>query len=298
MKKKVLLMASLALIGLVFMVLGCTARTNNAVPATVEVAIEQAVLMPSSNITEADWLYCPEENVYWIISEGGVTITGFTGTNTDVRIPAQIQGMPVTGIGYEAFIGGQEDGPFIIIGHQITSVTIPDTVSHIGDRAFAYNLLTYVTIPSSVTHIGSSAFRNNQLTSLTIPSGVTYIRSAAFASNRLTSVNIPSSVATIGSWAFSDNQLASVTIPNSVVTIGSSAFLRNQLTGITIPDSVVSIGVVTFYDNQITIISIGSNLDIHPTVFDSEFVEFYQANGRRAGTYTLLDGGWSFEPRQ
>jgi hypothetical protein len=301
MKKKVLLMASFALIGLVFIVLGCTPRTNNAVPATVEVTIEQAVLIPSSDITEDDWIYCPEENVYWIISEGGgITITGFTGTNTDVHIPPQIQGMPVTGIGDEAFIGAwiEAGDRYLTIGHQLTSVIIPDTVAHIGDGAFANNLLTSIAIPDSVTHIGREAFASNLLTSVTIPSGVTYIRSAAFASNQLTSVNIPSNVVDIGDWAFSGNQLASVTIPDSVVTIGFSAFTRNQLTGITIPDSVLSIDFAVFSHNQITIVVIGSNLDIHPTVFDSEFVEFYQANGRRAGTYTLINGGWSFEPRQ
>jgi len=69
-----------------------------------------------------------------------------------------------------------------------------------------------VTIPDSVTHIGSWAFNNNQLSSVTIPDSVTHIGDGAFNNNQLSSVTIPDSVTHIGSWAFDSNQLSSVTI--------------------------------------------------------------------------------------
>jgi hypothetical protein len=50
---------------------------------------------------------------------------------------------------------------------QITSVTIPSSVTSIGNIAFWGNQLTSVTIPSSVTSIGDNAFYQNQLTSVT-----------------------------------------------------------------------------------------------------------------------------------
>jgi hypothetical protein len=51
----------------------------------------------------------------------------------------------------------------------LISVTIPNGVTSIGNRAFANNQITNVIIPSSVTFIGENAFENNQLlTEITI----------------------------------------------------------------------------------------------------------------------------------
>ncbi|MCL1930952.1 MAG: leucine-rich repeat domain-containing protein [Treponema sp.] len=49
----------------------------------------------------------------------------------------------------------------------LTSVTIPNSVTSIGDMAFSGTGLTSVTIPNSVTSIGMFAFSCNNLTSVT-----------------------------------------------------------------------------------------------------------------------------------
>ena len=85
---------------------------------------------------------------------------------------------------------------------------VGSSATSIGSYAFGYNdQLTSVTIPNSVTSIGSGAFYDTKLTSVTIPNSVTSIGQGAFQNNRLTSVTIPNSVTSIGNSAFGDNGL-------------------------------------------------------------------------------------------
>ena len=148
---------------------------------------------------------CAYDNFSWVLSGGNIIITGFTGPGGAVTIPEEINGNPVGSILHGAF---QNRG--------LTSVTIPSSVTYIGDSAFRDNQLTSITIPSSVTSIGVNVFSNNQLTSVTIPYGVTSIGSSAFFNNQLESITIPSSVTSIWSWAFYRNQLTSVSIGANV----------------------------------------------------------------------------------
>jgi hypothetical protein len=94
-------------------------------------------------------------------TNGTITITGYTGSGGAVTIPATINGLPVTSIGDESFVGTD-----------LTSVTIPSSVTSIGFETFGYCYsLTNVSIGSSVITIGDGAFVEcYNLTSITISS--------------------------------------------------------------------------------------------------------------------------------
>lgn len=162
-----------------------------------------------------------------------VQVTGYDFANggTAVNIPATATYNSIT---YSVTIIG--DGAFqgnATTGEQITSVTIPSSVTFIGYAAFAYNLLSSVTIPDSVAHIGSLSFIDNQLDSVTLSNNLMTIPTAAFQSNALTSVTIPDNVGSIQTNAFINNQLTSITIPDNVIHIGQRAFTGNPLNSVT-----------------------------------------------------------------
>ena len=177
------------------------------------------------------------------------TVTGCDGIAATVAIPSTITDgvntYSVTSIGDSAFY---ED-------YALTSITIPDTVTSIGDAFENDYALTSITIPNSVTSIGDFAFNNDTvLASVTIGNSVTSIGGDAFANDTLiasVSFTTTSSVTSIGNGAFeNDTDLTSITIPNSVTTIGDYAFADDTaLTSITIPNSVTSIGQGAFLDD-------------------------------------------------
>lgn len=170
------------------------------------------------------------------------------------------------------------------------------TVTAIGGGAFRDAQLTSVVIPKYVTCIEREAFENNNLTDIIIPDGVTYIGPSAFAHNQITNVKIPGYVTSIENYAFENNNLTSIIIPDSVTSIGYSAFENNNLTSIIIPGSVTRIEFAAFFGNeQLSSITIGANVTIESKILDHDdkFSGFYNAGGKKAGTYVKQnDGSW------
>jgi len=176
-----------------------------------------------------------------------------TATGKDDSTLVQAVQSLVDGYGAGGGDSGAEDMLKGLIERSATEITIPDSVTSIGDNAFyKCSKLANITIPDSVKTIGNSAFQNcSQLASVTIPNGVTSIGDNAFREcSQLASVTIPNSVTSIGGYAFyTCSKLASITIPNGVNIIGSSAFQKcSQLASVTIPNSVTSIGGYAFYN--------------------------------------------------
>ena len=254
----------------------CTALTAITIPASVT-NIEKDAFLGCGGLTIKGCAgsyaetYANEHNIpfeslsdsvlKYEIQDGRVTITGYTDNlPAEVEIPAEIDGLPVTGIGKGAFSKCEN----------LTGVTIPDGVTSIGDEAFLEcKALVSVSIPESVTSIGAFAFEKTLWLSdrqyedlfvvvngilidgwacegeAVIPDGVKSIGECAFCDNdTLTAVSIPESVTSIGEGAFQYCiGLTSVTVPDSVTSIGDAAFsCCDALTEVTIPERVTSMG--------------------------------------------------------
>ena len=71
-------------------------------------------------------------------------------------------------------------------------ISLPETVTKIGNNAFTGGNLTSIEIPASVTYIGEYSFQDTKLTSIEIPDHVTYVGYSAFADcTELNSLSIP-----------------------------------------------------------------------------------------------------------
>ena len=169
----------------------------------------------------------------YTVNDGNATITKFLGpvgsanpNFYDIKIPSELGGHPVTGLGEYSFAANPYDG------HQgnplcskIRSVTIQQNVTSIGKRAFdGCSALTTLSLGEKIKTIGNYAFENcTSLTGVTIPQSVTSIGLIAFGGCcKLTTLSLGENVETIGGGAFFRcSSLSNITIPKKVKVIES-----------------------------------------------------------------------------
>lgn len=109
---------------------------------------------------------------------------------------------------------------------------IPDGVEKISSSAFtgSNKSLEEVVVPNSVTTMGDNAFASSNIKKVTLGTGLTAIPEKAFWLSKIEEIEIPANIETIGASAFYNcPNLAKVTIADGskLVTIGNSAFANN-----------------------------------------------------------------------
>lgn len=163
------------------------------------------------------------------------TLIGYSGAaRNNITIPAESHGVALKTIAgsalrYLSLTGG---------------ITIPSSVSSIGELAFALNNLTWVdngdgdkTYPFVYKRTGAGTFDKTSLlqyasynkANVVIPDYIKRIENYAFYYSRIRGVTIPEGVTYIGKYAFHICDLrGTVTIPSTVTTIGDYAFLKQK----------------------------------------------------------------------
>ncbi|MBQ6563851.1 MAG: leucine-rich repeat domain-containing protein, partial [Clostridia bacterium] len=211
-----------------------------------------------------------------ILKESGVT---------ELTIPASVESYaydPLEGSHVEELTfesGTSELVDYVCRGAgQLVSVSIPDTVTRIGNNAFTdCQALQQIQIPDSVTEIGDYAFRRSGLQSLTLPSGLTVsgyhlledntgvkelvipaslttVTSSPYLSDRgmlnrsaVERVTFSTGTTTILQVCTNDTALNQVILPEGVTLIGDSAFYGcSALTNVILPYGIQEIGERAF----------------------------------------------------
>lgn len=211
----------------------------------------------------------------YTVENGEATVSDYSGPAGPVVIPSNVGGYPVTTIGWYAFERAY-----------VTSVTIPDSVTHIMEYAFSRCAnLTSVSIGNGVEFIGDKTFLHcTSLQSLSIPGSVTHIGESAFygcdsligiqvsesnlaccsldgvlfnkdktsllrfPGGKAGSYQVPDGVLRIADSAFVDcGKVTNVMMPEGVEAIENGAFeLCVSLASVTIPNGVTMIGGSAF----------------------------------------------------
>lgn len=207
----------------------------------------------------------PTEGIVYELNEAndGYTVADFEGEETQVIIPSEYEGLPVT-----AIQGNYGTGAFA--RSAITSVVISDSVEVIGQNSFSncsYLETVSVSGGSSLAEIGRNAFSGcSALGSMYIPTGVTVIGDSAFNNcGALAEFTVAE-----GNTVYraenghliegATNTLVrgghNAVIPASVEVIGESAFSRVSGTErLYIPASVREIGNYFIADSSISAVS-------------------------------------------
>ena len=176
-----------------------------------------------------------------------------------------------------------------------TVVTIPETVTHIVDRAFSntrantpffYENCCFekMVIPGSVV-LGEGLFYKNEylkelvleegikaipnklcyecreLEKITIPQSIQDIGASAFFKTAFTELVLPSNMTVIGEHAFSSADIVEITWPDNLIEIGAGAFSSCNFKELDIPQSVVTIGDQAFYGCEMESVTIPSGVE-------------------------------------
>lgn len=120
------------------------------------------------------------DGLKYTIENGSAIITDCKSSETDIFVPAEIEGCPVTALKEKCFQGCKK----------LTIVTLPNSLKTIGDHAFSgCTELEQVNIPEGLSEIGAYAFEEcDSLVVLYLPENITSIGEKIVASDQQTRI--------------------------------------------------------------------------------------------------------------
>ena len=253
------------------LMIGRAVSQREAGRAGLAMLLALLVVLQLSGTGQAQYTYVTNHNA--------ITITGYTGAGGDLIVSNSLNGLPVAGINNAVFQNFSS----------LTSVTIPSSITQIGQNAFAgcINLTAFTLDPgnSAYSSLDGVLFNKDQTTLLQCPGAKTG------------SYRIPSTVTTVGDAAFQYcANLTGVIIPPGVVRIGSGAFeYFRKLYVITIPASVTNIGAFAFDGcDLLTTITVDSSNPVYSSrngvLFNKDQTTLLQCPGGRTGNFNIPSG--------
>ena len=134
-------------------------------------------------------------------------------------------------------------------GSALSGISMPASLTRLGDYAFMGSHLTDVVLPEGIETIPMGAFKDcSQLQSVKLPKGLTLVAESAFEDcSNLRSIDMPDGVTVILPKAFKHcKNLEQVLLPSALIGIGKSAFEGCAIRSIALPQGLLTIGECAF----------------------------------------------------
>lgn len=140
----------------------------------------------------------------------------------------------------------------------LTSITIPDQITEIGDYAFYGNpTLKTVNFHSGITRIGAGAFYETLLTQVRITNPDCEIGNSCFSNSQVSSISLPQGMKKLGRHVFFYCvNLTSLTLPEGMEEIGLMCFSSCNLTSVNLPSTMVKLDSCSLQDNPFSSINL------------------------------------------
>ena len=260
--------------------------------------------------------------------EDGICITKYNGSDERVQIPDTIKDKNVLqvgngdvvvdfntvncvilpsglkSIGAAAFknlnsINDGSDHPYGEINDEFMVEGISDSITYIGEEAFAGCKFENFTWPSGAKMINAKTFFEADISSITLPDTLTNIGRESFAYSSLKSISIPETVSAVSEGSFRCcKRLDKVLLEDGVENLCDFAFYETeQMKEISLPDSVKLIGSSCFVGSGISEIRIPKDAEAGHTSEDtlgsepfSEYTTLIVAKGSAMQQYASENG--------
>ena len=204
----------------------------------VALCLTLCLMIPASAEESAEEPALESEGFRWrLLEDGTAEILKYTGEELRLILPETLDGRPVTSIGEEAFYNYKYD---------MSGITIPASVTHIGSGAFSLTDLKEIKIPAGVVSMGDNPFGYCiSLETITVAEGnpAFYVQDGVlFCSEDRSLVCFPNMLADP-----EDEEEHTYTVPAGTEIIRGDAFGGVEgLSEIFLPDSLRAIGSQAF----------------------------------------------------
>lgn len=178
---------------------------------------------PVPTYTEGDWGY---DLITSGDYAGTAMIVAYSGTDTNITIPATIGGYDVSIVGK-----GSSNTPLIDTDFSVDTLTFSEGILKVNDYAFRLCKIDKIVLSSTVLTLGQYAFRQCTLTSINLQEGTTILPNFVFwGCPNLKWVEIPSTITQIQGSAFYNSRLDPAVLPEGTYNVASQAYSSSYIT--------------------------------------------------------------------